>query len=97
MKKLVMLLMLFACTSSSPVSEEPVTIQIMPIQGGFEIYSASGELLLEFTPQDSADVELLKYIHEVALDFERNPEKWENPEYEPPVRGKQVELASRYF
>jgi len=52
-------------------------------------------LVLEFTPQDSADVALLKYIHEAALAFERNPEKWENPEYEPPVRGKQVELAAR--
>jgi len=85
--------MFFACTSSSPVSQETVLVMITPVEVGFEIYNDSGELLLEFTAQDSADVELLEFIHGVALEFKQNPEKWEDEDYRPKERSKRVNVA----
>lgn len=94
MKRLIILLMFFACTSSSQISQEPVLVMITPVEEGFEIYSESGELLLEFTAQDSADVELLEFIHGVVLDFKQNPEHWKNKDYQPKQQNKKIDVAT---
>lgn len=67
MKKFLFVLILFSCTPGQHSPEQPVTVQIIPSQGGFEIYQA-GELVLEFTPEntDSASLETLRYLYEVA-------------------------------
>jgi len=46
-------------------------LSIVKHDGGFNIYSNTGELILEFTKQnsDSASLETLDYIYETAKDF----------------------------
>lgn len=53
---------------------------ISPYNGGFNVYSESGELLLEFLPQDSAEVATLEYIHGATIDFQANPDHWRDPQ-----------------
>lgn len=54
------------CRQISP--DAPVSIELIRAGNGWEVYE-NGELVLEFTPEnsDNSDLELLEYIHEVAV------------------------------
>jgi len=52
MKKLIFALILLSCTPASNDQVNPVTVQIIQHNSGFEIYTDTGALLLEILPSD---------------------------------------------
>ncbi len=72
---------LTCCESKQPKVELDSAISISKAKAGFNIYSNKGELILEFTEQntDSASLETLDYIYQTAKEFyNRNPYEEEN-------------------
>lgn len=82
MKKLLFVLILLSCTSSQTTQEQPVTVEIKPSLGGFEVYHG-GELLLELTPTntDPVSLETLRYIYDVASEKSPKSEQGAMREY----------------
>ena len=85
MKKLSILLSLFLLlTYSSYQKDTAEPIFIVPSETGFDIYSHDKELLLEYhtTNLDSAGLDLLKDIYEVAMEYREHPEYYKEEETE---------------
>lgn len=86
MKKIILVLLIaVACVSEGEINYKPQKIVIQPNhQGGYDVYSYDGELLLEFTSTntDSLSLETLKYTYEVSSEYYENPEDFEAPEVE---------------
>ena len=73
------LLLLVNCSNSHSQTQTmpPArTVMIVPVDGGYNIYSVTGELLLEFMPQDSSDIETIESIYDTATDFHADPDHW---------------------
>lgn len=82
MKSIIIILLGLLMLSCSKAKHDETQVKfdsqlsIVKHDGGFNIYSNTGELILEFTKQnsDSASLETLNYIYETAKDFyDREP------------------------
>ena len=75
MKKYLALSLLLLTTFTFESKEKYQQIFITPTAEGYNVYSNKKELLLEFTKMntDSLSLETLKYIYDVAEEFNNKP------------------------
>ncbi len=73
---LISCLLIFACETNT--QEESQIVSISQTPQGYNIYSNSGELLLEFTKRncDSLSLNTLSYIFETSKEFNVDPNKF---------------------
>ena len=76
MKITLFLILMFLMGCSSEIKQEhkielDASLNITKTEAGFNVYSNTGELILEFTKQntDSASLETLDLIYETAKEF----------------------------